>query len=81
MTPIHASKKANDKEVNSNFQDRSVRQQTKFKFRQLVHTADIERVFSNGDSTNYRYNLYTITEVLHNTILSYRHNYLTERYN
>ena len=46
-----------------------------------MRTADIERVFSKGDSTNYSYKLYTITEVIHDTIPSYRLNYLPERYN
>ena len=48
---------------------------------QLVRTADNKRVFSKGDSTNYSYKLYTITEVIHDTIPSYRINYLPERYN
>ena len=46
-----------------------------------MRTADIKRVFSKGDSTNYGYKLYTITEIIHNTIPSYRIDYLPERYN
>ena len=38
-------------------------------------------MFSKGDSTNYSYKLYTITEVIHDTIPSYRIDYLPERYN
>ena len=56
-------------------------QKPKFKSGQLVRTADIKRVFSKGDSTNYSYKLYTITEVIHDSISSYRLNYLPERYN
>ena len=41
----------------------------------------MKRVFSKGDSTNYSYKLYTITEVIHDTIPSYRIEYLPERYN
>ena len=81
MTPDQASKKSNEKIVHSNFQDRRVKQQPKFNLGQLVRTADIKRVFSKGDSTNYSYNLYTITEVIHDTIPSYRINCLPERYN
>ena len=44
-------------------------------------TSDIKRVFIKGDSTNYSYNLYTITEIIHDTIPSYRNEYLPERYN
>ena len=57
MTPIQASKKSNEKEV-YNLQDRRVRQQTKINLGQVVRTADIKRVFSQGDSTNYSYKLY-----------------------
>ena len=81
MTPNQASKKSNEEEVYSNLQDRRVKQQPKFKLGQLVRTADIKKVFSKGDSTNYSYKLYTITEVIHNTIPSYRIDYLPERYN
>ena len=57
------------------------KQKPKYKLGQLVRTADIKRVFSKGDSTNYSYKLYTISEVIHNTIPSYRIDYLPERYN
>ena len=80
MKPIDASKKSKGKEVYSNLRDDRVKQKPKFKLGQLVPTADIKRVFSKGDSTNYSYNLYTITEIIHDTIQSYRINYLPERY-
>ena len=81
MTPIQASKKSNEKEVYSNLQDDRQKQTPKYKLGQLVRTADIKRVFSKGDSTNYSYEVYTITEVIYATIPSYRINYLPERYN
>ena len=81
MTPIQASKKVNEKLVFSNLQDRRVKRQAKYKLGQLVRTADIKRVFSKGDSTNWSYKLYTITEIIHDTIPSYRIDYLPERYN
>ena len=80
MAPNQASKKTNERKVYSNLQDGRVRQKPKFKLGQLVRTADIKRVFSKGDSTNYSYKLYTITEVIHDTIPSYIFNYLPERY-
>ena len=76
MTPNQASKKSKEKEVYSNLQDRRVKQQPKYKLGQLVGTADIRRVFSKGDRTNYSYKLYAIIEVIHNTIPSYRNDYL-----
>ena len=81
MTPFQASKKSNEKLIFSNLQDRRAKQQSKYKLGQLVRSADIKRVFSKGDSTNYSYKLYTITEVIHDTIPSYRIDYLPERYN
>ena len=81
MTPIQASKKSNEKIVYSNLQDKRKKLDPKFKLGQLVRTADIKRVFSKGDSTNWSYKLYTITEVIHDTIPSYRIDYLPERYN
>ena len=47
----------------------------------LIRTSDIRSVLSKRDSTNYSYKLYTVTEVLHDTIPSYRINYLPERFN
>ena len=81
MTPLEASLKNNEKVVYTNLQERRVKQQPKFKLSQLVRTADIKRVFSKGDSTNWSCKLYTITEVIHDTIPSYRINYLPERCN
>ena len=81
MTPNQASKKSNEKVVYSNLRDDRVKRQPKFKLGDLVRAADIKRVFSKGDSTNYSYKLYTITEVIHDTIPSYRIDYLPDRYN
>ena len=81
MTPIQASKKSNEKIVYTNLQDKRVKQKPKFKLGDLVRSADIKRVFSKGDSTNWSYKLYTITKVIHNTIPSYKIDYLPERYN
>ena len=81
MTPIQASKKSNEKIVYNNLEDNREVRKPKFKLGQLVRTADNKRVFSKGDSTNYSYKLYTITEIIHNTIPPYRINYLPERYN
>ena len=79
--PIDASKKSNEKLVYSNLQDKRKILNPKYKLRQLVRTADIRRVFSRGDSSNWSYKLYTITKVIHDTIPSYRIDFLPERYN
>ena len=69
MTPIQASKKSNEKEVSSNLQDKRQKQSPKYQLGQLIRTADIKRVFKKGDSANCSYIFYTITEVIHDTIL------------
>ena len=81
ITPNQASKKVNKRKVHYNLKDKRSKLNPKFKLGQLVRTADIKKVFSKGDSTNYSYKLYTITEVIHDTIPSYRIEYLPERYN
>ena len=80
-TPNQASKNVNEREIYSNLRkDREV-QKPKFKIGQLVKSSDIRKVFSKGDSTNYSYKLYRISEVLLDTIPCYRIHYLPERYN
>ena len=81
MKPIDASRKSNQKLVYNNLKDDREKQKPKYKLGQLVRTADIKKVFSKRDSTNYSYKLYTITEIIHDTIPSYRIDYLPERYN
>ena len=81
MKPIDASKNANEKEVYSNLRDDRDKQTPIINLGQLVRTADFERVFGEGDSTNYSYKLYTITEIFHDTIPSCRIKYLHKRYN
>ena len=81
MTPVQASKKSNEKIVYNNLKDNRVKQKPKYRLGQFVRTSDIKRVFSKGDSTNWSYKLYTITEVIHDIIPSYRIDYLAERYN
>ena len=71
MTPVQASKKSNENLVYSNLMDDREKQTPKYKLGQLFRTADIKKVFSKGDSTNYSYHLYKITEVIHDTIPSF----------
>ena len=81
MTPIQASKKTIEIVVYNNLKDDREIQKPKYKLGQLVRTADIKKVFSKGDSTNYSYELYTISEVIHDTIPSYQLNYSPMRIN
>ena len=81
MTPNQANKKSNEKLINSNLQDRRIRRKPKYKLGHLIRTADIKQVFSKSGSTNWSYKLFTITEVIQDTIPSYRIDYSPERYN
>ena len=81
MTPIKASKITNQKKVLNNLQDKRKKQKPKFKLGDLVRTADIDKTFSKGDTTNWSNKLYMITEVIHETIPSYHIDFLPERYN
>ena len=79
ITPFEASKKSNEKEVYSNLQHKCKKINPKFKPGDLVRASDIKRVFSKGDSTIWSYKLYTLTEVIHDTIPSYRIDSLLKR--
>ena len=79
MTLIQGSKKSIEKTVYSNLRDDREKRTQKLNLGQLIRTADIKRGFSKGDSTNRSYKFYTITEVIHDSIPSYRINYLPER--
>ena len=81
MNSLDAAKKSSEELVHSNLQDKRKKLNPKYKLGQLVCTADIKKVFSKGDSTNYSYKLYTIREVIHDTIPTYRIDFLPERYN
>ena len=81
MTPLQASKKSNETLVYTNLQDKREKETLEFKLGDVVRTADMKKVFSKGDSTIWSYKLNTITEVIHDTIPSYRIDYLPERYN
>ena len=52
-----------------------------YKINDLVRTADIKKTFSKGDTTNWSYKLYKITEIINDTIPSYHIDNLKERYN
>ena len=46
----------------------------------LVSKADLEKNFSNSDLINWSYRLYEVTEVIDDTIPSYKINQFPERY-
>ena len=47
----------------------------------LVGTADINKMFSKGDTTNWSFKIYKITEMFTDTIPNHRIEKLPEKYN
>ena len=81
LTPIQASLKKNEGYVYKNLLDKRKRITPKFQLNDLVRTADLKKTFSKGDTTNWSYKLYKITEIINDTIPSYKIDNLPERYN
>ena len=81
MTPIQASLKKNEGYVYKNLSDKRKKISPKFQINDLVRTADLKKTFSKGDTTNWSYILYKITETIKDTIPSYHIDNLKERYN
>ena len=81
LTPIQASFKKNEGYVYKNILDNRKKIKPKYEVGDLVRTADLRKTFSKGDTTNWSYKLYRITEIVNDTIASYRLDNLKERYN
>ena len=82
LTPIQASLKKNEGCVYKNLLDKRKKVKPKFQINDLVRTADLKKTFSKGDTTNWSYKLYKITEIVNDTIPSYKiDNLKEERYN
>ena len=81
MTPIQASLKKNEGYVYKNLLDKRKKIKPKFQINGLVRTADLKKTFSKGDTTNWSYKLFKITEVINDTIPSYHIDNILERYN
>ena len=81
LTPIQASLKKNEGCVYKNLLDKRKKVKPKFQINDLVRTPDLKKTFSKGDTTNWSYKLYKITEIVNDTIPSYKIDNLPERYN
>ena len=81
LTPIQASLKKNEGYVYKNLLDKRKKVTPKFQLNELVRVADLKKTFSKGDTTNWSYKFYKITELIIDTIPSYRLDNLPERYN
>ena len=81
MTQIQASLKKNEGYVYKNLLDKRKKITPKFQINDLVRTAGLRKTFSKGDTTNWSYILYKITEIINDTIPSYHIDNLKEKYN
>ena len=81
LTPTQASLKKNEGYVFKNLLDKRKKIKPKFQINDLVRTADLKKTFSKGDTTNWSYKLYKITEIINDTIPAYIIDNLKERYN
>ena len=70
LTPIQASLKENEIIVYKNLLDKREKIKPKFQINDLVRVADLKKTFSKGDTTNWSYKLYKITEIVNDTIAS-----------
>ena len=61
--------------------DKRKKKTPKFQLNDLVRPADLKKTFSKGDTTNWSYKLYKITEIINDTLPSSHINNLKERYN
>ena len=81
LTPTQASLKKNEGYAYKNLLDKRKKIKPKYETGDSVRTADLKKTFSKGDTTNWSYKLYKITEIINDTIPSYRVDNLSERYN
>ena len=70
MTLVHAFKKVNDNTVFFSLQDRREKRIKKTNSGDFVRTADTKEVLSEGDATNWSFNLYKRSELIQDTIPS-----------
>ena len=80
LTPIPASLKRNEGYVYKNLLDKREKVKPKLQINDVVRSADLKRFCSKGDTTNWSYILYKITEIINDTIPSYRIDKLPERF-
>ena len=81
LSPKDASLKKNEGFVYKNLLDKRKKVKPKFQINDLVRVADLKKTFSKGDTTNWSYKLYKITETINDTIPAYKIDNLKERYN
>ena len=80
LSPIQASLKKNEGYVYKNLLDKRQKLKPKYEIGDLVRAADLKKTISKSDTTNWSYKLYKITEIINDTIPSYKIDNLPELY-
>ena len=81
LTPIQASLKKNEGYVYKYLLEKRKQIKQKFQINDLIRTVYLRKTFSNGNTTNWSYKFYKITEIMNDTIPSYKIDKIKERYN
>ena len=77
---IQASLKKDEGFVRNNLLDKRKTIKPKFQVDDLVRTAYLKRTFSKGNTTNWSHKLYKITQIVIDTMPSYKIGQLPQRY-
>ena len=84
LTPIQASVNKKEGYVYKNLLDKREKIKPKFQVNDLLRTADLNKLFSKGDTTNWSYKLRKSTEIIIDTVASKKttiyHNDIMNRY-
>ena len=72
LTPIQASLKTNEGYVYHYLLNKQTKIEPKIQVDNLVITADLKTTFSKRDATHCSYKMFKITEIINDTIPSYR---------
>ena len=81
LTPIQASLKKNEGYVYNKLLDKRKKRTPNFEVNDLVRVADLRKMFSKWETSNWSYKLYKISGIINETIPSYKIDNLKERYN
>ena len=72
LTPKQASSKKNEGYFYHNISDKRNKIKPKYEVNNIVRVADLKRIFSQGDTTNWSYILYQVTEFIDDTKPRYK---------
>ena len=81
LTSFQGSLKKNEGYIYKNLINKRKEIKPKYEIGILVKTADLNKTFSKGDTTNWPYKIFKFTEIFNDTIPAFKINNLPGRYN